>query len=311
MKRVLTIVGVVLLVIVVLLGVGAGLVFAQSNARLAQVYEIPEIAEIEIPTDAEALAEGERLYTVYGCAGCHLATGAGYVMIDDPALGRIVATNLTSGAGGVGGNYATSADWLRALRHGVDEEGRSYLLMPSHHVNHFTDEDLGAIIAYITSLEPVDNELPGHSLGPVGRLLILPDHANDLLPAAVIPHEDVDVWNDVERSANPEYGHYLVRNCVGCHGLNFSGGPIPGEDLPASNLTFHETGMANYTLADFSNAMRNGVRPDGSAISTVMPWNLYGGFTDVELEAMYLYFQSLDPLPYNSDVTDDNAQLFR
>ncbi len=156
MRRVLTIIGVILLVIVVLLAIAVGVVFAQSNAKLAQTYEVPEIAEIEIPTDDESLVEGERLFTVYGCGGCHTATGEGYVMIDDPALGRIVATNLTSGEGGVADNYETSADWLRALRHGVGENGASYLLMPSHHINHFTDEDMGKIIAYIESLEPVE-----------------------------------------------------------------------------------------------------------------------------------------------------------
>ncbi len=153
--------------------------------------------------------------------------------------------------------------------------------------------------------------LPDHQLGPIGRVLILPDHTNDFLPGAIIDHDSVDVWSDVERGANPEYGHYLVRNCVGCHGLNFSGGPVPGESIPASNLTFHESGIADYTLEDFGNAMRNGVRPDGSAIDPVMPWNLYGELTDTEIEAMYLYFQALDPLPYETDVTEENSQLYR
>jgi mono/diheme cytochrome c family protein len=311
MRRALTILGVVLVVIVVVLAVGVGVLFAQSNAKLARTYDVPAIAEIEIPTDTESLVEGERLYTVYGCGGCHTATGEGYVMIDDPALGRVVATNLTGGEGGVAGNYETSADWLRTLRHGVAEDGTSYVLMPSHHVNHFTDEDMGAIIAYIESLDPVDNVMPDIQLGPVGRALILAESTNDLLPGAIIDHDNVDVWSDVEKDANPEYGHYLVRNCVGCHGLNFSGASIPGEDIPASNLTFHETGIADYTLEDFGNAMRNGIRPDGSAIDTAMPWNLYGQLTDTEIEAMYLYFQSLEPLPYNSDVTAENSQLYR
>jgi len=312
MRRVLTVIGVIVIVLVLVVVAAFVFVTLRADAKLTIQYDVPEVADIDIPTGDEALVEGERLYVTRGCSSCHLDSGEGQVMIDDPALGRVVSTNLTSGEGGVAGNYESSGEWLRALRHGVDENGETFLLMPSHHFNHYSDADMGLIIGYVQQLEPVDNVLPEQSLGPVGRTLILAESTNDLLPGALIDHENIDVWNDVEPGATVEYGHYMARgNCAGCHSENLSGGAIPGEELPSSNITFDESGLEGWTLEEFQTAMQNGVRPDGSAIDPAMPWNIYGQLTDDEIEALYLYLESIEPLPYDTAVTEENTILNR
>ena len=96
-----------------------------------------------------------------------------------------------------------------------------------------------------------------------------------------------------------EYGRYLaqVSGCHGCHGTGLSGGRVAGPpDLPlASNLT--PAGLAAWTEADFVRALREGRRPDGSAINEFMPWRGYGAMTDTELHALWLYLRSVPPRP--------------
>ena len=56
----------------------------------------------------------------------------------------------------MGATY-TEAQWELALRHGVGQDGRALAIMPSGNLNHLSDEDLGAIVAYIKQVPPVDN----------------------------------------------------------------------------------------------------------------------------------------------------------
>lgn len=62
-----------------------------------------------------------------------------------------------------------------------------------------------------------------------------------------------------------------------------------------------EDDIGHYTLEDFQQALQRGQRPDGSAIDEqAMPWNLYSLLTDEEVEAIWLYLQSLEPLADNT-----------
>ena len=67
-----------------------------------------------------------------------------------PGLLSIPTPNLTSGAGGVGATN-TDEDWVRAIRHGVGHDGRALWVMPSLSFSRLSDEDLGALIAYLES----------------------------------------------------------------------------------------------------------------------------------------------------------------
>jgi len=66
---------------------------------------------------------------VLGCVDCHTRDLGGKRFIDSEA-GRLAASNLTHGAGGVGDVYA-DVDWVRAIRHGVRPTGKPLLVMPS------------------------------------------------------------------------------------------------------------------------------------------------------------------------------------
>lgn len=126
-----------------------------------------------------------------GCSDCHGPDGSGSIMLDDPAIGLVAATNLTSGAGGVATNY-DDAMTARAIRNGIDEAGKPLLFMPSHEFQGFSDEDTGLLIAHIRNLPSVDNVMPESSPGLVGRILFVAGQM-PLVPAEMVDHEATKV----------------------------------------------------------------------------------------------------------------------
>jgi cytochrome c553 len=100
----------------------------------------------------------------------------------------------------------------------------------------------------------------------------------------------------VPAAASAEHGAYVAQMCVGCHRASFEGGPIPGAPPdwpPAANLT--PTGaMGRYDTADkFIAMMRTGKRPDGSSVSSVMPFMSLRNLNDTDLQAMHLFLRAL------------------
>ena len=301
MKKVMKWLGIVLAGLVGLVVLALVGVYFLSNQRINKHYDIQPAALI-IPTDAASLAEGKRIFTVRGCGDCHKEDGRGSVLIDDPALGRFAASNLTAGRGGVAQEY-TDLDWARAILHGVGPDGLPLLIMPSKEFNGLNDADLGALIAYIESLPPVDNELPPNRIGLLGRVLTVANQV-PLLSAEEIDH-NAPRPVAVQVAETAEYGAYLAQSCKGCHGAGMSGGPIPGvpegPPYPANLTPDPETGLAGWQQADFVRVIREGKRPDGSAIDpTKMPWPAFNQMTDTELAALWLYLESLPPTPYGN-----------
>jgi len=289
------------LVVVLVSVVGAILVvlgasWAASAARLADTIEVEDAGEgVTVPLDEEAIALGEHLVTTRGCRECHGADLSGTMLIDDPMFARLAAPNLTGGDGSATANFGPD-DWDRAIRHGVGGDGRLLFIMPSPEYYALSDKDLGDLVAYIKSLPPIDNVLPRRSLGPIGRMLLL---RGELRPVAATIDHDAPRGEAPPRGATVAYGAYLANVCMGCHGEGFSGGPIPGGEpgsAPAGNLTPHdETGIGTWSLEDFVETLRTGVDPEGHELDESMPWQVVAEYGDDELEALYLYFNTLPP----------------
>ena len=159
MKRVLKWIGIVIGVLIVLIAVAIGGIFWRSNMVMNRVYAAPDVS-ITIPTDDAAIARGKHLVSAVSvCVSCHGPNFGGGPVMDDPAIGHIVALNLTRGKNGVG-SQLSDGDIARVVRFGVLPNGKSVRIMPSDDYHHLSDADLGAIIAYIRSLPPVDSDLP-------------------------------------------------------------------------------------------------------------------------------------------------------
>lgn len=275
-----------------LIVVGVGVLYALTGRRISKHYEVAGI-EVPVPTDSVSIARGWRLTQTRGCAECHTADLGGGTFINVPVVAELYSANLTSGNGGVSGRYKTAADWERAIRQGVTPEGRPLIFMPSQEFYHLSDEDLGALIAYLRSLPPVDRTHPDQAVGPVGRGLFISGRL-PLIPAELVDHA-------APRPVAPapgvtaEYGKYLAVTCAGCHGQTLSGGPIPGappEMGVPRNLTPHSpTGLGGWTLADFDNAVRHGTSKNGYTLGKDMP--RFTHLTDDEVAAIWTYLQTV------------------
>ncbi|MBK8905388.1 MAG: cytochrome c [Anaerolineaceae bacterium] len=288
--------GIVLGSLVGVLVMAVGFLLTRSNQILNKTYSPPEDS-VFIPTDAEAIAKGEYLVTnVSVCVECHGEDFGGGVVVDDPALGRIVAPNLTKGPGGFG-NELSDADFVRVIRYGVLPDGRSLLVMPAEDYTHLSDADLGAIIAYVRSLPPVDStDLPPTELSTLARLLLGANQL-DIMIAERIDDDMPRV--PVAAEVSLEYGRYLanISGCTGCHGPGLSGGPILGAppDWPqAANLTPGGP-VGTWSEADFIQTIRTGVDPSGHQLVDEMPWRNYRNMSDEELKALWLFIQSVEP----------------
>ena len=218
-------------------------------------------------------------------------------MADDPWIGRLHASNLTRGAGGVGGRLS-DADWVAALRHGVNVEGRSLLLMPSAQLAWLSDRDLAAIVAYVRQVPPVDRVSPARRAGWLTRVVVAAGFAPDLISAEQVARE-APVAREVEPAATTEYGEYLVAlgGCRVCHRADLRGGlhplSLPGEPVPA-DLTARGP-IRGWSRSDFARAMRSGSTPDGRVLDReFMPWPSFAGLADVEVDAIWRYLATLD-----------------
>lgn len=272
---------------VLLVAGGAGL-YVWSNGELAAT--VPVLThEFAAPTGDSAVARGEHVTKALAkCADCHGDDYGGKAIVDEPAIGRIWGPNLTTGRGGILGAMS-DADIERAVRHGVSKEGRRLLIMPANEYQYLSDEDMGAIIAYLRSIPAVDREPVPTSMGPLARALYLAG-SMPWFPSEGVTHR-AEVVHAVPVDSTVEYGRYLVNGgCAGCHGPNLSGGGIAGAppDWPqASNLT--PTGLAAYDYAAFVRALTDGVRPDGTTLHPMMPVQATKLMTPVEMTAIWKY----------------------
>jgi mono/diheme cytochrome c family protein len=101
-------------------------------------------------------------------------------------------------------------------------------------------------------------------------------------------------------------GEYLARagDCVTCHtangGREFAGGfaiRLPFGTLYSTNITPDmETGIGNYSDADFLNAMHRGIRRDGRPLYPAMPYASYAYMTDADAFAIKAFLFSLKPV---------------
>lgn len=327
MKRVLLgLSGVAGLALVAALG-GYLYVGSAASARLAQTYEV-EGVELPVPfplTDAEvealrqerlaadptadplagvdlaaiaqerAVARAEAMLTSrIGCGDCHGMDGAGKLVADAMPVWKWYAPNITSG--GVTKAY-TVADWDRIVRHGVKPDGTP-ATMPSADFESLSDRELSDVIAYYRSRAPIAAPQPVTELGPVGKVLI--GLGQMPLSAELIDHAAPHLAEPPPAGATVEYGKHLAGACVGCHRQDFSGGPIlqgPPDWPPAGNLTPHGEGLAGWTLEEFVRVFREGKNRDGSEIRPPMAVFRQSTLSDVELQAMFSYFQSIEAKP--------------
>ncbi len=101
-------------------------------------------------------------------------------------------------------------------------------------------------------------------------------------------------------------GEYLTRagDCISCHtdatGTPYAGGlPIhtPFGTIYTPNITPDEkTGIGNMTADEFYRVMHEGIGQHGEYLYPVMPFSFYTKVTRKDVDAIYTYLQSLEPV---------------
>lgn len=134
-------------------------------------------------------------------------------------------------------------------------------------------------------------------------------------PTAPVQPQAVAAAHPESAGADLERGAYIATaaDCVACHtkpgGKPFAGGlkiATPMGEVIATNITPDpEHGIGRYTEAEFENAVRHGVRKDGSYLYPVMPYVSYAGMTDQDVKALYAWFMhAVKPVPEAQEETN-------
>ena len=123
--------------------------------------------------DKQAIARGKYLVGIAGCNDCHTPgyffgkpdmtrfLGGSEVGFEMPGLGVFYGPNLTPDRE-TGLGAWTAAQVATAITKGTRPDGRILApIMPSHAFASLTQSDTRAIVAYLQSLPPVKNKVPG------------------------------------------------------------------------------------------------------------------------------------------------------
>lgn len=246
------------------------------------------VVTLNVSGTPEQIRRGEEISNGF-CSGCHSKTGTltgGNNIGDDlpVPVGAFVSSNLTPA-----GPLARWSDGeiFRAIRNGVDRDGRWLMIMSYTNAGKLSDSDTKAVIAYLRHLPPAGQPTPNP-----------PDHLN-LLGTLMLGAGMLPTGKAVSRSiiiappkaATSVYGEYILsyQDCRECHGMNLTGG-VPGQLAllgPDLNLVKY------WKLEEFIAAMRTGIDPNGHEISEKMPWRPIGRMSDEELGAIYRYLTQM------------------
>ncbi|HZR86579.1 MAG TPA: c-type cytochrome [Bradyrhizobium sp.] len=271
-----------------LVGLVALLGIDRLHARRAPV------PDIKVAGTPEQIQRGHGIAAAY-CDACHSSTGTltGGRNLGEHLplpLGRFISANLTPA-----GQLSRWSDGqiFRAIRNGIDADGRWLIIMSLTNAGRLSDADIQALIAYIRSVpaagaptpDPPDRLSP-LGLGMVGAGLI-PDIKPVINGAIIAP----------PKAGTVAYGEYILsyHDCRQCHGANLMGG-VAGQFGPIGpGLTL----VKDWSRDEFIATLRTGIDPLGHHLDrNRMPWPAIGKMDDDELGAIYAY---LAHLPDNPD----------
>ena len=319
MKTFLKIIGGLLVLVLVLIG-GALLYL---NTAFPKVSDAPDLT---IEVTPERVAHGKYLAnSVFACSYCHsdhiydkfapyidstkIGKG-GYLFGTEEGLpGNFYAKNLTPYHLG----DWTDGELFRAITSGVNKDGHVlFPIMPYPNYAQADKEDIYDIIAYLRTLEPIENDVPASNASFPMNLIM------KTIPSDPVFTKKPDAVDKIA------YGKYLttVASCGDCHTPMDQGTPIPGmafaggEEFPlvtggiatSANLTPHPAnGLGAWTedvfiarfkqYQDTSLAINKTLITPGNA-NSAMPWRFYSGMSEEELGSIFAYLQTLDPVDH-------------
>ena len=315
LKKILLI---LLAIIIVVPAVGLGFLYmkkpAQAPASGEKVAMTPErIARGKVIFDQLSDCSGcqsERDFTRVGAPLVESGRGKGNILSNViPELpGTVVAPNITPDPETGIGTW-TDGEKIRAIREGVDKDGRAlFPMMPYQEFRSMSDEDVQALVAFLNSMPPIKNPLPQTQVRfPVNLMVKFAPQPIGSVPAT-------------DRADKTKYGEYLVSvaGCKGCHTPKEKGQPLPGKEFAggekfattfgtvySANITPDmDTGIGKWTedffqkkIYDFKDYATNGApKLSGPEAFTLMPWLGLSQLPPEDLSAIYTYLRTLKPV---------------
>jgi mono/diheme cytochrome c family protein len=253
----------------------------------------------------ETIAHGKALTEAADCASCHTADPAkpfaGGKRIDTP-FGAIYSPNLTPDRE-TGIRAWSDADFVRALRYGVAPDGsRYYPAFPYPNFTKMTRQDIQAIRAYLTTLEPVRYTPPPPELRWPLNYRVVMRAWNYLFfrPGIFEPNQ--------QKSAEWNRGGYLVTgaaHCGACHtpknlfgadkrSLAFGGGLVQGWFAPRLDNA-ERSGLKSWSVDDvieYLSSGRNG-KSNADGLMAEMVINSTSKMSDADVRAIAVYIKDL------------------
>jgi cytochrome c553 len=271
--------------------------YAKLNARFDNPVE-----DVQVARTPAQIARGEKLANA--CASCHSPgnqpplSGTNFIVkFDFPPMGTLYAPNLTPS-----GNISdwTDGELIRAIREGVNKNGRSLLIMPADQYRNLSDEDVQALVAFLRSQPADGGPTPANSFNVLGAIFTnLSDFRTAQQPVGHV---------SAPPAGTVEYGKYMVDiiGCRSCHGPELQGRVETGQPGPPAgpNLTLI---IPQWTEEEFMAFFNSGTLPGGGKVPVLtlssgyseprMNWPMVRAVTtDDELKAMYAYLHSLQPV---------------
>ena len=276
----------------------------------------PEIAAISSGESgefsSEMIEQGEVLAAIGDCAVCHTASDgvplAGGLGLPTP-FGTIYSTNITPDPETGIGKWSEVA-FRRAMREGFDREGNHlYPAFPYDHFTKATDEDIGAIYAYLMDEPAVQAETPPNTLR-------FPFGFRPLLAGWKILFFEQGVFTpDPALDEEQNRGAYLVEglaHCGACHSprnafgavksdAHLGGGDVEGWYVPP--LGKASEAPLPWTTDAYVNYLYDGWDEEhGLAAGPMTPVvdHLYD-VPEEDVFAIAAYLENLAPPPANSE----------
>lgn len=305
----------------VLAGLGATAFFSHFPA-------VEDAKEVTVDRTPERIARGAYLaLNVAACVDCHsdrdFSRFSGPVMSGTEGKGNapfgrelgipgtVFARNITPAAVG----EWSDGELIRAITEGVNAGGEAlFPVMPYQAFAKMCRSDVEAIVAYLRTLEPVENQVPKRKLDFPLNVLVR------TIPTPVQLTEECPTVED-----GPRYGQYLLETagCHDCHSMRDKDGLVPGLELAGgvrldipplgiavatANITPDvETGIGSWSKARFIGRFKAFADADSlpkldrGDQQTLMPWTTYAGMTEEDLGAIYDYLMTVPPVKNRVD----------
>lgn len=319
MRKALKIFGYLLLTLLLLAtGMAAYIQFAPEPTHKIQA------PDLKITADSAHIAEGRRIALTV-CAYCHRGPDgklSGDVWSNDTPFGTIWSANITQHPDAGIGRY-TDGELMYLLRTSVKRDGHAaggFMAFPL-----MSDEDLTSVIAFLRSdapeVQPSERNRPPRQLSFLGKMFM-----KFIAKPLPYPAQPIVAPDSSDQLA---WGRHLATakwTCFECHSASFEtnnslepekspgyfGGGNPIEDKEkniarSANITPDpETGIGSWTEAQFAEAVRFGKRPDGRALSHIMP--PMSILSDAEISAIWAYLRTVPPVKNPVDHTTTTSR---